>query len=203
MFLKIVSFVSQQVNVPMSFAPPKDDSLVVQDLPHDLSTIGMEAFASLGTEVTASPLPLANTTGPLSTQDSPATPARCAVNTADPVSTPVSEDLIQGCVTPQKVQGIQKALEKERVRHKCALKLLPFFFTREELTKNNTDGSHGKERLDATKLNSLKALIFSKFPIDCPVKKEKLWRNIKGRINSKCRAKKFAYTGREDQKEVM
>ena len=72
------------------------------------------------------------------------------------------------------------------------------FFTKKELTKSNTDGSHGKERLDANKLNSLKVLIFSKFPVDCPVEKEKLWRNIKGRINSKCRAKKFAYTGRED-----
>ena len=199
MFLKIVSFVSQQVNVPMSFAPPKDDSLVVvQDLPHDLSTIDVEAFASLGTDVAASPLPLANTTGPLSTPDSPATPAPYAVNTADPVSTPVSIDLIRGCVTLRKGQGIQKALENEQVRQKCALKLLPFFFTKEELTKSNTDGSHGKERLDATKLNSLKVLIFSKFPVDCPVEKEKLWRNIKGRINSKCRAKKFAYTGRED-----
>ena len=177
MFFTMVSFVSQQVNVPMIFAPPKDDSLVVavQDLPHDLSTIDVEALASLGTEVAASPLPLANIISPLSTPDSPATSARYAVNTTDPVSTPVRQDLIRGCVTPWKVQGIQKALEKERVRHKRAVKLPPFFFTKEELTKSNTNGSHGKERLDATKLNSLQVLVFSKFPFDCPVEKEKLW----------------------------
>ena len=32
---------------------------------------------------------------------------------------------------------------------------------------------HGTERLDATKLNSIKVLIFSKFSSDCPVEKEK------------------------------
>lgn len=102
-----------------------------------------------------------STAGPLPTPDSPATPVPYAVDAADPLSTPVSEDLIRGCVTPWKVQGIQKALEKERVRHMCALKLLPFFFTKEEVTKSNTDGSHRKERLDATKLNSLFKFYFS------------------------------------------
>ena len=86
------------------------------------------------------------------------------------------------------MESIQGTLEKERERHRCALKLLPYFFTKEELKGSNTDGSHGKERLDATKLNSIKVLIFSKFPSDCPVEKEKLWRGIKGKINAKCRA---------------
>ena len=175
----------------MSFAPPKDDCLdvaVSQQLPDDLSTIDVEALANLSAEVPASPVP------PLL----PVTPVRYAVNTSGPVSTPVSEEVIRSCVTPRKVAGIQKALQKETERHKCALKLLPFFFTKEELTKSNTDGSHGKERLDGNKLNSLKVLVFSKYPVDCPMDKEKLWKSIKGKINSKCRASKFANVVKED-----
>ena len=195
--------------------------VAAEDLPDDLTTIDMEALATLSTEVPAtvpttpyavnaanshsisvSPatpvLYAVTTTNPLSMSASPATPVQYTVNTTNKVSALVSEDLILGCVTPQKVQSIQKVLEKENQRHRCALKLLPFFFTKEELTKCNTDGSYGKDRLDATKLNSLKVLVFSKFPVDCPVEKEKLWRNIKGRINSKCRASKFAITAREN-----
>ena len=70
-------------------------------------------------------------------------------------------------------------------------------FTKEELKGSNTDGSHGKECLHATKLNSIKVLILNKFPSDCPVEREKLWRSIKGKINAKCRASKFACNGRD------
>ena len=100
-------------------------------------------------------------------------------------------------MTPRKVQNIKQALEKETQRHKCALKLLPYFLTKEELTKSNTDRSHGKEQLDSTKLNSLKVLVLSKFPLECPVEREKIWRGIKGKINGKCHASKFAYAFRE------
>lgn len=65
MFLTIVSFVSQQINVPVSFPPPKDDSFVVavsEDLLHDLSIINVKALASLGTEAPDSPLALAPVT---------------------------------------------------------------------------------------------------------------------------------------------
>lgn len=68
----------------------------------------------------------------------------------------ISEDLIRTCVTPRKVKCVHETLEKSSQRHMCALKLLPYFFSNEELTNGNTDGSHNKECLDTTKLNSLK-----------------------------------------------
>lgn len=68
----------------------------------------------------------------------------------------VSEDLIRTCVTPRKVKCVQETLKKSSQRHICALKLLPYFFSSEELMNGNTDGSHSKECLDSTKLNSLK-----------------------------------------------
>ena len=144
----------------VNFAPSDQDV----ELPNDLSTIDVEAFAGLSADV--APSPLASLPQLPSASE---TPARHTVNTSMTASTPVSEELIRSCVTPRKVASIQGALEKERERHRCALKLLPYFFTKEELMRCNTDGSHGKERLDATKLNSIKVLIFSKFPSDCPV----------------------------------
>ena len=184
-FIIILYFTPIKVNTPVNFAPSDQDV----EWPNDLSTIDVEAFAGLSASVAPSPL--------ASLPQLPSAPARLTVNTSVTVSTPVSEELIRSCVTPRKVESIQGALEKECERHRCALKLLPYFFTREELTRSNTDGSHGKERLDATKLNSIKVLIFSKFPSDCPVENEKLRRSVKGKINAKCRASKFACTGRE------
>lgn len=177
-------------NTPVNFAPTDQDV----DFPNDLSTIDVEAFAGLSADIASNTLPSIPRL-----PSAPETPARHTVNTSVTlaVSTPVSEELIRSCVTPRKVESIQGTLEKERERHRCALKLLPYFFTKEELKGSNTDGSHGKERLDATKLNLIKVLIFSKFPSDCPVEKEKLWRSIKGKINAKCRANKFACNGRD------
>ena len=43
-------------------------------------------------------------------------------------------------------------------------KLLPYFFSKKELVTSNTVGSHEKKYLDNKKLNSLKVLVFSKFP---------------------------------------
>lgn len=68
----------------------------------------------------------------------------------------ISEELIRTCVTPRKVRSVQETLNKVSERHICALKLLQFFFSKEELTNSNTDGSHNKECLDSTKLNTLK-----------------------------------------------
>ena len=202
---KIVESAKTQITYLIPFlivnCPAANDSLPVADLPKDLSTIDMKAFASLSNEVAACPSTPATPATP-ALQATPATPVTSAALVEStvaslPLSVPVSEDVIRSCVTPRKVLIIQKALEKETQRHKCALKLVPYFFTQEELTKSNPDGSHGKERLDSTKLNSLKVIVFSKFPLDCPLEKEKIWKNVKSRINSKCRATKFAFTTRE------
>ena len=45
-----------------------------------------------------------------------------------------------------------------------------------------------KKCLDSAKLNSLKVLVFTKFPVGANEDKEKVWRFIKSKINSKCRA---------------
>lgn len=101
----------------------------------------------------------------------------------------VGEELIRTCVTPTRIKTIQETLSKpETERHLCALKLPPHFFSKEELAKSNTDGSHGKKFLNGTKLNSLKLLVFSKFPASTSEEKDKAWRFIKGKINTKCRA---------------
>lgn len=77
--------------------------------------------------------------------------------------------------------------------------LLPFFFSKEELKNSNTDGTHGKQCLDSNKLNSLKVLVFSQFPIESATEKDKVWRFIKTKINARCRASKFASTDIYDQ----
>lgn len=86
-------------------------------------------------------------------------------------------------------------LARESEHHKCTLKLLPYFFTREELANSNTDSMHGKDCLDGTKLNALKVLVFKKFPANSQSEKGKVWRDLKGRINAKCRSSKF-FNGR-------
>ena len=100
----------------------------------------------------------------------------------------VGEELFSTCVTPTRIKTIQNALSKpDTERHLCALKLLTHFFSKEELAESNTDGSHNKKCLDTTKSNSLKILVFSKFPVSTNEEKGKAWRFIKGKINSKCR----------------
>ena len=103
----------------------------------------------------------------------------------------VRPELISTCVTPSKVSKVKQMLARESERHKCTLKLLPYFFTREELANSNTDGTHGKDCLDGTKLNALKVLVFTKFPASSEPEKDKVWRDLKGRINAKCRSSKF------------
>ena len=70
-------------------------------------------------------------------------------------------------------------------------KTFAFLFSKEELSMSNTEGTHGKQSLDRNKLNSLKALAFAKFPVESSEEKEKIWRAIKGKINTKCRVSKL------------
>ena len=78
----------------MNFAPSDQDV----DLPNDLSTIDVEAFAGLSADVALNTLPSLSRL-----PSAPETPASHTVNTsvALAVSTLVSEELIRSCVTPQ------------------------------------------------------------------------------------------------------
>ena len=149
---------------------------IIQDAPLDLdfSTTDAVTLASLREE---DPVPSCS---PVVELPAPITPSR------------VGEELIRTCVTPRKVTRVQEALDREKERHKCALKLLPYFFTKEEVANSNTNGTHQKACLDSSKLNSLKTLVFSKFPASSNEEKDKIWRSIKGKINTKYRASKFA-----------
>ena len=120
----------------------------------------------------------------------PATP-NSAMETVS-IEVPVGEEVIRSCVTPRKIHGVQEALRKEEDRHRCAVRLLPYFFSKEELSNSNTDGTHGKQCLDSSKLNSIKVFVFSKFPVESAAEKDRLWRFIKTKINARCRASKFA-----------
>ena len=104
----------------------------------------------------------------------------------------VGEELIRNCVTPRRVHGVQEAMRRETNPYKCALKLLPILFTKQELANSNTDGSHKKGSLDSGRLNSLKTLIFTQFPVTSNEEKDKIWKVIKGKINSKCRSITYA-----------
>ena len=110
----------------------------------------------------------------------------------------MGNEVIETCVAPRKVKAVQTTLGGEHSRYRCAVKLLPFFFTKEELSTSNTEGSHGKQRLDRNKLNSLKVLVFSKFPVESHEEKEKLWKFIKTKINARCRASKFSGVVKRD-----
>ena len=85
-------------------------------------------------------------------------------------------------------------MREDSERQLCVLKLVHSIFTNEELASSNTDGNYGKKCLDSTKLNSLKVLVFTKYPVDVKEDKEKIWKVIKSKINSKCRVIcKFAH----------
>ena len=77
----------------------------------------------------------------------------------------VGEELTGTCVTSRKVKVVQQTLRQQTEPHLCALKLLQCFFSNEELARSNTDGTYGKQTLDSAKLNSLKVLVFTKFPV--------------------------------------
>ena len=107
-------------------------------------------------------------------------------------SAPVNEsdievrgELIRTCVTPMKITGVERTLSKADKRDRCTLKFLPYFFNKEELATSNTDGTHNKKCLDASELNSLKVLVFSKFPVNSPLQKDKVWRANKCEVPCK------------------
>ena len=199
----------------------KQKQYEMQDnLPDDLATIDIDAFAKLSDDNATplvSPTPSALTPDvPLAAPVTPATPLAAPVTPDVPLAGPVTpatplsasatpatpcvtgfsevsvgEEIIRTCVTPSKVKGVEAMLKVEKQRHLCALKLLHFFFSKEELSMSNTEGTHGKQSLDRNKLNSLKALVFAKFPVESSEEKEKIWRAIKGKINTKCRVSKL------------
>ena len=63
-------------------------------------------------------------------------------------------------------------LVEEKERHRCTLKLLPFFFTLEELSHSNTEKTNKKLRLDVKKLQALKVLVFSRFLLKSNMEKD-------------------------------
>ena len=171
-----VFVLSLQLASTLDYGSAEEITPIIQDAPLDLdfSTIDAVTLASLREE---DPAPSCS---PVAELPAPSTPSR------------VSEELIRTCVTPRKVIRVQEALEREKECHKCALKLLPYFFTKEEPANSNTNGTHKKACLDSGKLNSLKTLVFSMFPVASDEKNDNIWRSIKGNINTKCRASKFA-----------
>ena len=72
----------------------------------------------------------------------------------------MTEDLVRSCVTPRKVKRVCETLQSETDQYKCAIKLLPDFFTPAELAMSNTDGNFGKQPLDKTKLHTLKGNLY-------------------------------------------
>ena len=48
---------------------------------------------------------------------------------------------------------------------------------------SNTDGSHGKQCLDSNKLNSLKVLVLSQFPVESEKDKDKLVLNYESQAH--------------------
>ena len=91
-------------------------------------------------------------------------------------------------MTPRRVCGGQEAVRRETNPCKCALKLLPILFTKQEVANSSTDGSHKKGSLDSSRLNSLKTLIFMQFPVTSNEEKDKIWKVIKGKTNSRCQS---------------
>ena len=167
------------------------------EMPDDLATIDVDAFAKLSDDAplaSPTPTPLTPAT-PSAVSVTPAVPLAASVTPATPFVTDISEvsvgeEIIRTCVTPSKVKEVEAMLKVEKKRHLCALKLLHFFFSKEELSTSNTEGTHGKQSLDK-KLNSLKALVFAKFRVESSEEKGKIWRAIKGKINTKCRVSKL------------
>lgn len=170
------------------------------DLPNDLATIDVDVFAKLSDDnatplASPTPTPLTPAT-PLAASVTPAAPLAASVTPATPCVTDISEvsigeEIICSCVTPSKVKEVEAMLKVEKQRHLCTLKLLHFFFSKEELSTSNTEGTHGKQSLDRNKLNSLNALVFAKFPVESSEEKGKIWRAITGKINTKCRVSKL------------
>ena len=133
-----VFVLSLQLANTFDYGSAEEITPIIQDVPLDLHfpTIDAVTLASLR-------------------EEDPTPPCSPVVELPAPSTPRVGEELIRTCVTPRKVTKVQEALEREKECHKCALKLLPYVFTKEELASSNTNGTHKK----ACKLNSLKTLV--------------------------------------------
>lgn len=136
-------------------------------------------------------LPLTPTT--VTTPTTPVIPEPRSVQEPQSSEIEVGDKVVRSCVTPRKFLAVKDVLKKEHERHRCALGLLPYFFTPAELSNSNTDGTHNKQPLDSTRLNSLKVLVFTCFPVEPSAEKENCWKFIKGKINAKCRLSKHMH----------
>ena len=116
----------------------------------DLTTINADALRTLQ-DVGSSFSPIVPYVAPQHIQSVPDADNSCG---------PVTEELIRSCVTPRKVLRVRETLRGENVRHRCAVKLLPYFFTKEELAMSNTEGNFEKAPLDRTRLHSLKGKFY-------------------------------------------
>ncbi|KAJ7377181.1 hypothetical protein OS493_030381 [Desmophyllum pertusum] len=165
------------------------ENMAIDESAVDLTTIDFETLSRLHDVIS-----------PISPVINPISPVISPIRSPAPVlhsSGSVTDELIQSCVTPRKVAKVHETLQGERERHRCAIKLLPSFFTKEELAMGNMEGNFGKDALHRTKLNSLKVLLFTKFPIGPEQEESKSWKVVKGKINAKCRANRFVHLSRE------
>lgn len=53
----------------------------------------------------------------------------------------VRDNVWQTCVTPNRIQAVKAILIERETQHWCTVKLLPLFFSRDELSRGNTNGS--------------------------------------------------------------
>ncbi|CAH3027298.1 unnamed protein product [Porites evermanni] len=81
-----------------------------------------------------------------------------------PPTEPLQPALINNSSTPV-TEDLRETRQSGTDLYKCAINLLPNFFTPAELAMSNTDGNFGKQLLDKTKLHTLKVLIFTTFPV--------------------------------------
>jgi len=147
--MKNVFVLSWQLASTLDCGSAEEIMPIIQDAPLnlDFSTIDAVALASLREEDPAPPH------SPVAELPVPSTASR------------VGEELIRTCVTMRKITKVQQALDRDKECQKCALRLLPYFFTKKELANSNTNGTNKKACLNSIKLNSLKTLVFSKFPV--------------------------------------
>ena len=92
------------------------------------------------------------------------------------------------CKVSQPSLRKRKSYDGKFVTVKCSNISDGATLTKEELSTSNTDETHRKVSLDKNKLNCLKALVIAKFPTESSEEKDRFWRAIKGKINTKCRA---------------
>ena len=137
-----------------TFESLNDDIALPVESADELSTIDVSSFRHLLDNPIHSAAPQASTSISTIAVDCPASDSTTSCRA-------LSEDLIQTFVTPSKdVKKISSAMQRDNDPRKCALKLLPYFFSADELKGSNADGSHGKRSLDPTKLNSLRGKLF-------------------------------------------